>query len=477
MDAEKVLKLAQEWPDDPRPGHWIDDGALYVLMILARGMLARAGTDTFTLTMARPTEWDHKDMLKFLIRVSEGYNFPLKNHSVMTYAFAEEYEVPTIDDNGNVDPEYEQAWKEHSVKYREYEKCRKQYEHLPGGGMKMKQCFGKFPMPPKKYGGAYKWALDRAALKETEQDKMLARFFDGTFDTADLQAALRFSDKHIPEGVADDSEELYSKQICDSLVDWTSFDVDPGKEKGLQIQRDLVAYLNHFIEGDMQPYSRDRHFFGKYVRLNPNTFTFEKHKQLLVERFKEMYENYGNSFVFENPFDEVALDRQDDDSIKELYAKRQFLFMHAMLAFEQLGYIKMDRLGNNWHWAEDKSPRHEAKVLLLDAFGELTGPGKISTALSFDTNKARLYVRGHEVAIRKFSDQYHTLRIIFEKPEDVPQEWFFSEIAERVDEKKPGDKRYYNAVYQIREKLAKEGFPEFFITTKQSAKINPKYLS
>ena len=31
MDAEKVLKLAQEWPDDQRPGHWIDDGAFYVL--------------------------------------------------------------------------------------------------------------------------------------------------------------------------------------------------------------------------------------------------------------------------------------------------------------------------------------------------------------------------------------------------------------------------------------------------------------
>ena len=475
MDGKELLKRAKEWQDDPRPGHWIDDGALYVLLVLARGMLAHAGTDTFTLTALRPTEWDHKDMLKFLIRASEEYDFPLKNHAVMTYAFTEEYEVPTIDDQGNVDPEYEEAWKEHSEKYREYEKCRKSHEHLPGGGMK--QCLGKFPMPPKKYGGAYKWALDRAELKETEQDKMLARFFDGTFGTADIQVALRFSDAHLPDGIAEDSEELYSQQICDSIVDWTHFDADPGKEKGLQIQRDLVAYLTRFIEGELEPYTRDRHISGSFVMLNPNTFTFEKHKQLLIERFKQMYENYGNSFVFENPFDEVDLVRADKDSIRDLYAQRQFLFMHALLAFEQLGYIKIDRLGNNWHWAQDKPPRHEAKIMLLEPFGQIADTVKKDDALAFDPAKSRLYVRGHEFVIRKFTEQYHALRIIFEKPEDTPQEWFFSELVERIDPKKPDEKRYYNAVYQIRGKLAKKGFPDFFITTKQSAKINPIYLS
>jgi len=83
MDPQKLLKLAQEWPDDPRIGHWIDDGALFVLMIVGREMLADAGTDTFRLTTFCPVEWNHKDMLDFLIRVSEEYNFPLKNYSVM----------------------------------------------------------------------------------------------------------------------------------------------------------------------------------------------------------------------------------------------------------------------------------------------------------------------------------------------------------------------------------------------------------
>lgn len=96
---------------------------------------------------------------------------------------------------------------------------------------------------------------------------------------------------------------------------------------------------------------------------------------------------------------------------------------------------------------------------------------------SFDASKSRLFVRGTEIKIQKFSDQYHALRIIFQDPKEVGKEWFFSEIGELVDKHKPDDKTYYNAIYQIRQKLKSEGFPEFFITTRHSAQINPKYLS
>lgn len=475
MDGKELLKRAKEWPDDPRAGHWIDDGALYVLMVLGRGMYAKVSSNTFTLTALRPTEWGHTDILKFLIRASEEYDFPLTNHAVMTYVIAEDYEVPTYDKEGNVDPEYEEAWTAYSEQYREYEKCRKQYEHLQGRGMK--QCRDKFPMPPKKYGGAYKWALGRVELKETEQDKMLARFFDGTFDTADVKMAIRFADTPVPDGIAEDSEELYSKQICTSLIEWTSFDANPEQEKGLQIQLDLKAYLTRFIEGTLEDYSRNRHIRGTFVSINPNIYTFEKHTQMLAERFKAMYTDYGNTFVFENPFDEVELDLNDMESVRQLYARRQFLFMHALFAFEQLGYIQIQRIGDNWDWRESKTPRSEAKVTLLDRFAELVDKRERLEGLSFDPDTSRLHVRGNDIPIRKFSDQFHTLRVIFEKPEDTPKEWFFSELVERIDPHKTGDKRYYNAAYQIREKLAKEGFPDFIITTKQSLKVNPKYLS
>jgi hypothetical protein len=98
-------------------------------------------------------------------------------------------------------------------------------------------------------------------------------------------------------------------------------------------------------------------------------------------------------------------------------------------------------------------------------------------ALGFDPNKSRFYVRGKEMPIQKFSDQYHTLRIIFEDPHEISKEWFFSEIQEKVDKHKQNDKTYYNAINQIRIKLNAAGFPEFFKTTRQSVKINTEYLS
>jgi|SRR6185437_4929732 len=95
----------------------------------------------------------------------------------------------------------------------------------------------------------------------------------------------------------------------------------------------------------------------------------------------------------------------------------------------------------------------------------------------FDPIKSRLYLRGIEFKIQKFKEQYHTLRVIFEQPDEVGKEWFFSEIAEKLDVHKPNEKTYYNAIHQVRLKLAAEGFRDVFTTTKQSVKINPKYLS
>lgn len=102
-----------------------------------------------------------------------------------------------------------------------------------------------------------------------------------------------------------------------------------------------------------------------------------------------------------------------------------------------------------------------------------------SHKLQFDEERSRLQINEDEIKIRKFSDQYHTLRVIFETKEGVKQEWFFSEIADKIDEyaRKNKDKKYYNAAYQINKKLESAGIKDFFITTRQSLKINPEYLS
>ncbi len=99
--------------------------------------------------------------------------------------------------------------------------------------------------------------------------------------------------------------------------------------------------------------------------------------------------------------------------------------------------------------------------------------------LSFDENAATLWVKNNPFRIRRVSDQYDLLRVIFSDPAEVGKEWFLSEIAEKVDPARPEErlKKYYNAAYQIGLKLSSKGIPGFFITTRHSVRISPSYLS
>jgi hypothetical protein len=104
-------------------------------------------------------------------------------------------------------------------------------------------------------------------------------------------------------------------------------------------------------------------------------------------------------------------------------------------------------------------------------------PAQPDTALHFDQDKSRLHVKGKELTIRKFSDQYHLLRIMFADRNELGKEWFFSEVIEKADAFNHKEKRYYNAAHQVRLKAQTAGFANFLITTKQSVKISPEYLS
>lgn len=97
----------------------------------------------------------------------------------------------------------------------------------------------------------------------------------------------------------------------------------------------------------------------------------------------------------------------------------------------------------------------------------------------FDNGTSTLTINGQKVKFRKHTEQYHTLRIIFEDKKELKKEWFFSEIGEKMDKYKDyKDKDFHNYVSAIKKRIAVEtGIKDFFETTNQSLKINNKYLS
>jgi len=98
--------------------------------------------------------------------------------------------------------------------------------------------------------------------------------------------------------------------------------------------------------------------------------------------------------------------------------------------------------------------------------------------LSFSPEKSVLNIGKYIIGFRKFSDQYHLIKIITDDTNNLNKEWFFSEIGEIFDsENNFEDKKFYNASYQISQKIAKEtGIKDFLITTAQTVQFNPKYI-
>lgn len=107
--------------------------------------------------------------------------------------------------------------------------------------------------------------------------------------------------------------------------------------------------------------------------------------------------------------------------------------------------------------------------------------------LGFDAANSVLYVRGQPIKISRSSGQFELLRTLLVNPDEVGKEWSLSELVELIDgiseldKSKKGwkeyRKKYYNAAYEIRGKVAVAGYPDFFITTSRTVQIAPQYLS
>lgn len=366
-DKTKQRKLP--WIDDPRKNVYIDDGALFVLHLIANGLLARIGSDNFALTMRTPIEWSHEEMLKFLIKVSEEYGFELSDFSTMTYAFTEDYEKDLFDPKTRtILPEYEDVFQKYLKEVDEFEKYKKDNgleDHGPLPPTKGKTFYIP-PQLPKIYEGGYKWALDQIEA-DTEKGKLFKRIFDDQFGLEDLEQIFKMNHVILAWNEPEDSDNYYQKQITDSIIHWTSFSVDPPEKIRKQMLKDVNAYLKLFMTDKLGPNRGSRRARGASVMESRNIYTFKKHKEMLLEYLVDMKNQFGNDLVFTDPFDEYPLESDTDaEEVKERYKNRKFLFLHTLFAFEYLGCIRIRGLGSNWDWRRDDPTQYEVGLTVLD---------------------------------------------------------------------------------------------------------------
>ena len=269
--------------------------------------------------------------------------------------------------------------------------------------------------------------------EDTEKAKALAKILDNKFNVKELESNAYFLEKH---------EAL-------KLIEFSKTIAKKNRKK-------LNDYFDLYIDG----FTAD-----ELEEDDSNYLKFEIQKQKTLELLNEHETKYGKSFILKY---KPASDESSPDH-------NPYLFIHSIIALDRIGDIRIQKA-----WCCDEvhpDKQIDDFKIKLSVIKEMIGSEDVCEC-SFDIDRSMLIIGKNEIKIKKFSDQYEVLKIMFSSPEDLRDEWFFSTIAEKYDQTANlPDKKFYNAIYQLKLKLSINNIKDLFITTRQSVKINKKYLS
>ncbi len=460
----KELNKVFYFAEDLTKKELIDDNSLYVYKSILNGRFS--ANDPASMTMfalvSHPLGWENWDVISFLIAVIDRYNLDVGLVKAMPEAIADDYLI--TDD-------------------KELERIKKEKLHLYKWdviGIGNKQYINH-------YTGAYAWANNYIKEKKPfnlELQQVLKRFLEDKITVEDIIYGHKNPDYSIFSQEQKHEEEYkMAEELFNKIMPYITIQIDP-KSKGLtELYKDVNQYIFWFTEDKLSKRIYRKRIKNTEVYVNTNTLTFQKHHEQFLRELERLSDKYGAEFTMHNTFEKLVITLDDDEqaekyTTREEYRRREFLFFHILFACASLKEIEIVSLGSNWTFHEDQTPAYNVKIKLLPIVLEKFGLKTEKTTLKFDVEKSRLYVNGKGIKVKKFGDEHHTLRIIFENSKDLKDEWFFSRIAEKYDpEAHLEDKKFYNATYQINLKMGRAGMEDLFILTRQSAKINPKYLS
>ena len=372
-DISETRKEAP-WADDLTAGYYIDDNSLYVFESILSGRISnkRVGWQ-FAFQLAQPIEWTRRDMIEFLAEVAKRYNLKLIDINVNIAAIYEEYldsffEADGITFKKELEKEYAPQWKEYIKKQNKYESIK--------NSLDWHEQIKTVPIPPRKYTGAYEWALKK--LKHdanSEMGKLISRILNNKLDVTDIYLILKHANEHASDAETDSSREIFSK-----FTEWLTFAIDFDKNPFQKLNADIDVYLEKFIRGELAENKISKKIQGNlFIKQNINIFTFNAHKEKMFDLFALLYKNFGKSFQIEDTFQTPELknyanedlweSNQNDDTpaiVRSRYANRKFLFMHIMFALEKMGLVEITSICNNWDIYEDqKIKTYEARIELL----------------------------------------------------------------------------------------------------------------
>jgi len=264
-------------------------------------------------------------------------------------------------------------------------------------------------------------------------------------------------------GIEDLDQLYYAFLFCDYKFDFNLI----LESMNFSISQKHVPEIRKFLETYLEKFIRD-----ELLVSTSNFYKFEKQKELFANLLKG-YVDFGHRFLMEH-----------DPNEKIGY----FLFIHTLLAFEQLGYLEIDDL-YCIHWGDPYNmdgKSYKAKVCLTKEslkLLELNGKDIEKREDEGATlNNNILFFQKKEFNFKDSPNQCDLLNTLFK---DINKEWYYDEIQEDWDpvnfEESLKENNYWRKFYgsadEINKKIAIEtGKKEFLIKNTKKIRINPKYL-
>lgn len=262
--------------------------------------------------------------------------------------------------------------------------------------------------------------------------------------------------------------ELTNKHIISSVL-YYYFHLDD----------DTIHKLHTFLNNYLSLFIRDELSFTDY-----NLFSFDFHWKKYLPKLQQYNKLYGKSFLI--LFEDF---KRDEDEM----GRSKSLILEFILALEYMGLIDVNDISIDNDYEEDDvkqigrfyiTVKRPIDKQLIDNGHDCLNCE--TNSINFDTKTCHLTLGKAIIAIKSVSDQYYLLDVIFRNKDETFKEWQFSEIAELIDprietitdkgKREKIRKQYYNAIDQIKKKVAIEtGIKDLFITSRQTVKINPKY--
>ncbi len=177
---------------------------------------------------------------------------------------------------------------------------------------------------------------------QSEYAQRQKRFLENKFSVADIE-------KELSSLTLDDALDTMLGD-GQSLFETIAFDLDINEKSKSKIKDYLSEYIKKFIKGDLVVMPEEIDINEKLTKNSihspKNVYTFERHKSIIFEVLDALRKNHGGKFRIK----ETQVPKADAN----------FLFMHMILALEQLGYLTITLL--DAHDAEeDKLAKYRTK--------------------------------------------------------------------------------------------------------------------